>query len=184
VRSYDKGRSHWGRSELDEGALGLKKRFSVLFVCTGNTCRSPLAEVMMKNALAEAGVKHVMVSSAGTAAIDGAKPSGNAGLVARRFGLSLAGFRSRQLTRRRMVRADLILTMGLAQKEEIARRLPEASDKTFVISEFSRSGRKSIQDPMGHSEEVYLKCAGELSDEVKRILPKIRRRLKARRQKT
>lgn len=160
----------------------MERAFSILFVCTGNTCRSPLAEVIMRRALDEAGVKNVAVCSAGTAAADGARPSKSARVAAKQMDLSLSGFRSRQLTRRRVLSADLILTMAMTQREEIARRWPEAAEKTFVISEFSRSNRKAIEDPMGQPEEAYLRCASDLSDEAEKLVGRIRRMLKARRQ--
>jgi protein-tyrosine-phosphatase len=161
----------------------LKKTFSILFVCTGNSCRSPLAEIIMKKALREAGVRTVTVSSAGTAALDGGPPSGGAAFAAGQMGLSLAGFKSRALTQRRVRRADLILTMGAAQRNHIIERWPDAMDRTFLICDYSRSSRMRITDPMGQSDEVYIECARALSDEIKKALPRIRRAIKARRRK-
>jgi protein-tyrosine phosphatase len=156
----------------------LKKRFSILFVCTGNTCRSPLAEIMMRNELRRAGIKHVSVSSAGTAAADGGRASQNAKVTAEQMALSLARFRSKPLTARRVKGADLILTMGRAQQGEITGRWPEAAEKTHVISEFSGSGRGDIDDPMGKSGQAYRHCADVLADEIKRVLQRLRRLLK------
>jgi protein-tyrosine-phosphatase len=161
----------------------LKKTFSILFVCTGNSCRSPLAEIIMKNALREAGVEKVNVSSAGTATYDGGKPSGGAVFAARHMGLTLAGFRSRGLTQRRVRRADLILTMGPAQRDEITERWPEVKDRTFVICDYSRSSRRRIADPMGQPAEAYVSCARTLGDEIKKVLPRVKRAVKARRRK-
>jgi protein-tyrosine-phosphatase len=161
----------------------LKKTFSILFVCTGNSCRSPLAEIIMKNALREAGVKKVNVSSAGTAAFDGGTASGGATFAARQMGLTLAGFKSRALSERRVRRSDLILTMGAAQRNEITERWPEVKDRTFVICDYSRSSRTRIADPMGHPAEAYVECARTLSDEITKALPRIKRALKARRGK-
>jgi protein-tyrosine-phosphatase len=155
----------------------LKKRFSILFVCTGNTCRSPLAEAITKAEIRRRAIKNLNVSSAGTGAVGGLRASDNAKKVARRLGLSLARFRARPLTRARVRRADLILTMNLLQKEEVTNRWPDVAGKVFVISEFSGSSRRQISDPVGGTESVYLRCARALSDEVRRMLPRIRRRL-------
>jgi protein-tyrosine phosphatase len=137
----------------------------------------------MKSALRKAGVKNVTVSSAGTAAVDGAKPSSGAALAARHQGLSLAGFVSHPLSQRRVRRADLILTMGPAQSEEIARRWPDARDKTFVICKYTGSPRRAIEDPIGGPTEAYVTCAGELEDEVARVLPLVKSAFSARRRK-
>ncbi|MFH1312987.1 MAG: low molecular weight protein arginine phosphatase [Candidatus Eisenbacteria bacterium] len=161
----------------------MKKTFSILFVCTGNSCRSPLAEIMMKSALREAGLKKVYVSSAGTAAFDGGRASEGSVFAARHLGLSLAGFTSRSLTQRRVRRADLILTMGPAQRDEITQRWPDVSDRTFVICDYTRSSRRRIADPVGHPPEVYVECARELGDEIMKVLPRVKRALKARRRK-
>jgi protein-tyrosine-phosphatase len=158
----------------------LKRRFAILFVCTGNTCRSPLAEVMMKARLKQANIADVNVSSAGTAAFEGAHAAADARAVARRMGLRLGGFRSHPLTQLRIRRADLVLTMTAYQKRMITERWPEAARKTFVISELSGSGRGAITDPIGKSETVYERCAADLADEITRLVPKVRRMLKAR----
>ncbi len=147
----------------------------ILFVCTGNTCRSPLAEVIMKHEAAKAGLRDVVISSAGLSAMDGGPASENARLAARELGLSLSRFRSKPLTRRRAKLADIILTMTKRQKREIVRRWPEAGPKTSLISEFSRSGRKGIDDPLGGSLNDYRECAKKLSDEARRIVRRLLR---------
>jgi protein-tyrosine phosphatase len=155
----------------------LRKRFSVLFVCTGNTCRSPLAEILLKDHLHRAGLRNVRVSSAGTAAREGGRASPHAKAVATSRGLSLAGFRSKPVTPRRVKTADLILTMGRAQKYEIMERWPDAAERIHVISDFSGSGRTDIDDPIGGPEQAYFECADLLADEAKRILSKLKRML-------
>jgi protein-tyrosine-phosphatase len=70
--------------------------------------------------------------------------------------------------------------MTLSQKERIGDRWPGTLDKTFVVSEFSGSGRGGIQDPIGGSERVYSGCARQLVAEIRKILPRLRR-LKERR---
>ncbi len=84
----------------------------ILFVCTGNICRSPLAEALLKRALHERAVEDVSVESAGTGAWDGAPASEGAYLVALERGLDLSGHRARLLTREIVEDAAMILTMA------------------------------------------------------------------------
>jgi len=84
----------------------------VVLVCTGNTCRSPLAEALLRQALAARGVVDVEVSSAGTGAWEGAPASEGAYLVALELGLDLSSHRARLLTSEVIAESDLILTMA------------------------------------------------------------------------
>jgi protein-tyrosine-phosphatase len=161
----------------------MKKRFRVLFVCSGNTCRSPLAEALLKKRLAEERVGNVSVSSAGLSAIEGMPAAANSKTVAKELGASLAGFRSKRLTDRRVALADLILVMEPGQAEQLLARWPEALDKVHVISELSGTPRRGIADPVGGSLAVYRKCGLAIEDEIRRIVPRIKRLKKARRRK-
>ncbi len=161
--------------------MSSKKTYSVLFVCTGNTCRSPLAEMVLKSELKKAGIEKLKVSSAGTGAFEGTRASSGSALTARRMGLSLARFRSKPLTRLRVRRADLILTMTGSQKLEVRSRWPEEAAKVFTLSEYSGSGEGDVRDPVGSPPPVYYRCGERLKRETRRILPRIRRAIKAKR---
>jgi len=158
----------------------LKKTYSVLFVCLGNTCRSPLAEVILKSGLKKAGIKKVNVSSAGTGAFEGARASSGSTITARRMGLSLARFRSKPLTRLRVRRADLILTMTASQKREIRARWPEDADKVFTLSEYSGTGEGDVRDPVGSPLSAYYRCGDRLKADIKRLIPRLRKAMKSR----
>jgi protein-tyrosine-phosphatase len=157
----------------------LKKTYSVLFVCLGNTCRSPLAEVILKSELKLAGIKKVHVSSAGTGAFEGARASSGSTVIAGQMGLSLARFRSKPLTRLRVRRADLVLTMTASQKREVRERWPEDADRVFTLSEYSGSGEGDVRDPVGGPLSTYQRCGDRLKADIKRIVPRLRRAVKA-----
>lgn len=159
----------------------MKKTYTVLFVCLGNTCRSPLAEVILKSGLRTAGIEKVNVSSAGTGAFEGSRASSGSTITARRMGLSLARFRSKPLTRLRVRRADLILTMTASQKREIRLRWPEDADKVFTLSEYSGTGEGDVRDPVGSPLLAYYRCGDRLRADIKRIIPRLRKAVKRRR---
>jgi protein-tyrosine-phosphatase len=134
----------------------------VLFVCTGNICRSPLAQVLLTRALAERGVSEVEVSSAGTGAWDGAPASEGAYLVALECGLDLSEHRARLLTRELVEAADLVFTMARHHRARVQELGGEG--RTFVLGEYAgRSGEEAeVGDPFGGDLEVYRDTYAEL----------------------
>src|SRR5438094_9980874 len=107
---------------------------NVLFVCTGNICRSPLAGALLERALKERGLE-VSVTSAGTGAWDGAPVSEGAYLVGLERGLDLSSHRARLLTRELVEEADLILTMARhhrARVDELG-----GGGRVFVLGEYA-----------------------------------------------
>lgn len=149
---------------------------SILFVCSGNTCRSPMAQAMAETMFREAdsGLEAIKVMSAGIAAVNGQPASANAIEVMREMGMDISRHRSRELNAELVAQADLILTMTLQHKRHVLMMFPESYDKVFTLKEYADCGSSDIPDPFGGSLEDYKESA----DEIRRVLSGLVRKLK------
>ncbi|HTK30527.1 MAG TPA: hypothetical protein VL332_01085 [Candidatus Saccharimonadaceae bacterium] len=154
--------------------------FRVLIVCSGNTCRSPLAEAYLRAALG-ADRDRVQVVSAGTGALDGQPATGPAIEVARRDGVDLAGHRSRRLRIADVAEADLVLVMERLHLN-VVRAMGAPADKTHVLSDWPEPGEPELEifDPFGGSIEAYEECWRRVRRHVERVVPSVREALRTR----
>ena len=125
----------------------------ILFVCSGNTCRSPLAEGIARSLLG--GGVGVSVSSAGTSAAEGLPASSHSTEVAGQHGIDLSRHRSRLLSGTLVREADLIVTMGSGHVETVGAIAPEALVYTCLLTDFSEDLVGDIDDPLGGDIATY-----------------------------
>ena len=136
---------------------------TVLFVCTGNVCRSPMAEGLFRHAVQGAGDYRVL--SAGLGAMDGQPPSAHAVKALAELGIDISHQRSRMLTPELVQQADYIFGMTHSHIDTVMMLFPRAAEKTFLLREFDEtldSFEKDISDPIGGSYDVYLNCRDQI----------------------
>ena len=133
----------------------------ILFVCTGNICRSPMAEGLLRHMLAVRSVRWVNVRSAGTHALDGRPAEPHAIAAAREMGADITAHRARSLDRDLVERADLIFVMEKEHADLIGRALPPArrAEVLHLLAAFGPvRDRSEVDDPYGKPLVAYRAC--------------------------
>jgi RpiB/LacA/LacB family sugar-phosphate isomerase len=144
---------------------------TILFVCTGNVCRSPMAEGLFRHAVRDRGDYRVL--SAGLGAMEGQPPSAYAVKAVKELGIDIAGQRSRMLTRQLVEDADYIFGMTHSHIDTVALLYPQAAEKTFLLREFDETldlFEKDISDPIGGSYETYANCRDQIEQGIVTML--------------
>ncbi len=144
---------------------------TILFICTGNVCRSPMAEGLFREAVRGRGQFRVL--SAGLGALDGQPPTPHSVRAMRELGIDISGQRSRMLTADLVRQADYIFGMTHSHVETIALMYPQMAEKAFLVREFDETlepYEKDISDPIGGSYQVYLNTRDQIEQGIASLL--------------
>lgn len=153
----------------------MSKIIRILFVCTGNTCRSVMAQGLFQKLWKELSSQKidVQVASAGVGAAEGLKASEEALEILRSEGLDFSGHRSSRVRAEMVEKADYILVMGSAHKEYLLKLFPEAAEKIWLLTEFAGMNTGDVPDPFGQGLEYYRRVAAILKEALKKIIKKL-----------
>lgn len=151
---------------------------SVLFICTGNSCRSVMAEGLMRKRLYELGKDSIEVRSAGVRALNGMAPTDETITVMREEGVDASDHKTKNVTADMIKSAGLILVMEPIHKDEIIRLVPEAASKTYLLKEYESQSKInpkgfSVHDPIGKPVEEYRITRDEIKNEIERFVEKL-----------
>ena len=148
----------------------------IMFICTGNTCRSAMGQALMKKRVKELN-KDIEVYSCGIYAAAGESSTNHAIQVMRNYGVDLSSHRAIDIHKSDIKEMDLILCATSSNEKSVLGLYPELKEKVYTIKEYSEYNPngldQDINDPYGGSMELYQKCAEELAECIEMILKKL-----------
>jgi len=143
----------------------------IMFICTGNICRSAMAEAILKKKASDKDL-NIEVYSAGTYAENGDVPTSSAINVMEKRGIDLKGHRATNLRNSKIAEMDLILCATNSHKMQTIMLYPNLKDKIYTVKEYVYGTNEDIPDPWGYGEEVYERCAKELEKDIDKLIEK------------
>ena len=163
---------------LREGAVkkeeieSVAKKKNVLFICTGNTCRSLMAAKLFEKMLKDKNRDDVQVLSAGIILLPGMGPAAGARELLKKEGIDVSDYRSQKVTREMIKKSDFILAMEKIHEEHILHMAPEVQKRLFLLKEFAKidDGKLDIVDPIGRPIEAYASTLAIIREALERII--------------
>ena len=145
---------------------------SVLFICTGNSCRSQMAEGYLKKILQDKHKETIEVFSAGLAAYEGSPPTSQAIEVMKRFGVDISHNKSKSVTEEMIDQAEIIFVMSGSHLTDLQKRFPNSSKKVYLLREFEEGYNPKdpdIFDPIGLPLHAYENCFDLMKKPIEKV---------------
>lgn len=136
----------------------------IMFICTGNICRSAMAHWLLKKKLEERNIKNVEVYSSGIYALDGDLSTDEAIEVMEEYGVDLKKHRATKVQNSNIKDMDIILCMTLSHKRDLIYMYPELKEKIYTLKEYVKDEKNGVEirDPWGYDIVTYRFCASEI----------------------
>lgn len=154
-----------------EELLAVSNQKTVLFVCTGNSCRSVMAEYLLKKAMIDKGRNDVEALSAGTFAFFGMGPTRETVRLIEGIGLDASGHHAQKINAELIKKCDLILAMETHHRDEVVRIYPQGKERIHLLAEFVKldSDDREVRDPLGKSEDFYKMSFKKIKAAIERL---------------
>ncbi len=153
--------------------MNFSKIKSVLFVCTGNSCRSPMAEGFFKSIVND----DIKTASAGVSCYAGYEPASDAIEVMKENNIDISNYRSQRVSQKLVHDYDLIIVMQETHRAVLLNMFPEIKAKIYLLKEFyenlDKEDSKEIADPIGRNIKYYRECFNEIKNSVIGIVKKM-----------
>lgn len=152
------------------------RKMKIMFICTGNICRSAMAEGMMKKKIEDRKIE-VDVYSCGIYAETGDYATYNAIEAVKEYGVDISSHRATNIRESRIEEMDLILCATVSHRQSVLYLYPGLEGKVYTMKEYAgidENGKDlDIRDPWGYDENVYCRCALEIEDCLEKIVDKL-----------
>ncbi|MFP4013004.1 MAG: hypothetical protein ACLFVQ_02890 [Chitinispirillaceae bacterium] len=147
----------------------------IVFICTGNICRSPMAEGILRKKISESGRKDIVVTSMGLKGLDQHPAAEEVLKICGENGVDLKNHLSRPLIPEELHQADMIFTMELGQSQFLKVFFPRIEERVFLLGSFPQkdSRRGEVKDPYGGNEKDFRKTYTIIDRHIDRILPHV-----------
>ncbi len=151
----------------------------IMFICTGNICRSAMAHKLMEKKLKDNNIKDVEVYSCGIYAYDGDVPTDEAREVMQEYGVDMSTHRATNIAHSKIKEMDLILCATTSHKSAVMQMYPELKDKVYTMKEYINDDEEQqdldIKDPWGYGVETYRFCVAEIDKCLNKLIQKFTR---------